>query len=71
MMTNLTPNEADRRKKLWCVRVSAETRAKVQIMHDALYGTFTEVVTLAVDRLWLAHYGERASADVSAEREGR
>lgn len=65
----ITPNEALRRKKLFCVRVSDETRAKIQVLHDALYGTFTETVALAVDRLWGAHYGEQSSRDVVAERE--
>ena len=69
MNKQLTPNEQKRRKQLFCVRVSDETRAKIQVLHDALYGTFTETVALAVDRLWGAHYGEQASRDVVAERD--
>jgi len=57
-----------KQKRVIGMRADERTRQKIKDL-AALYGTATTALTLAIDRLWLAEFGELHEGDLTRQRQ--
>ena len=60
--------ERKQSKRVMGIRADDRTRQKIEDLR-AIYGTKTTAICLAIDRLWLAEFGELHEGDLTRQRQ--